>query len=143
MTYQLYWALIGAAILLGVLAAVAGVVYLARKGKSADVAVALSDTEPAPMMRAMAVMDTLPVFVQSVDQVLISGWTATGVKPQVPQYRVNISVLWTTSDGQSHTWSGAELFPNVLAEAPLATVKEMMQDFILKAVRVRLGIEGW
>ena len=142
MSYQLYWTLIGAAILLGILAVVAGVVYLARRGKG-EPAIVLGDTEPAPMLRAVAAMDELPVFVRQVDQVLISGWTSTGVKPQVPQYRVNIGVLWTTSDGQSHTWSGTELFPNVLAEAPLSAVREMMEGFILKAVRVRLGIEDW
>lgn len=142
MSYQLYWALIGAAILLGILAAVAGAIYLARRGNG-EPAIVLGDTEPAPMMRAMAALDELPVFVRQVDQVLISNWIATGIKPQVPQYSVDIGVLWTTSDGQSHTWSGTELFPNVLAEAPLSVVKEMMEGFILKAVYVRLGIGDW
>ena len=80
---------------------------------------------------------------RAVDQVLIDNWQATGTDVAVPQYSVDIGVTWTDYDGDRHNWTGRERFPNVLQEFPLAVVRYTMEELILQAVRVRLGIDEW
>ena len=82
-------------------------------------------------------------MVRSVDQVLISDWTAVGTSTLVPKYTVDISVLWTKDDGTKGTWSGTRTFPNALAGIPLKALKRIMEGIIMQAVRVELGIEEW
>ena len=80
---------------------------------------------------------------RSVDQILISDWTAVGGTAPVPKYSVDIGVTWTKNDGSVHNWSGTRTFPNVLALVPLKDLKQMMEDIVVQIVRVELGIDEW
>ena len=82
-------------------------------------------------------------MARSVDQILISNWTDVGTKTLVERYSVDIGVTWTDDAGVVHTWNGTRQFPNALASVPLHVLKRMMEQIILQAVRVELGIDTW
>lgn len=80
---------------------------------------------------------------RNVDQILIGNWRETGPTPPVPQWGVDITVKWTDTEGEGHEHSGTYLFPNELAGIPLASLRYFMQEIIMAAVRVKLGIDSW
>lgn len=80
---------------------------------------------------------------RNVDQVLIGNWQKTGPTPPVPQWSVDITVIWHDVGGMEHNYSGTHLFPNELAGVPLASLRHFMEQIIMAAVRVQLGIDSW
>ena len=61
----------------------------------------------------------------------------------MPQWSVDITVKWTDTEGEGHERSGTYLFPNELVGIPPASLRHFMQEIIMAAVRVRLGIDTW
>ena len=73
--------------------------------------------------------------------VTITGWHATGSSVPVPQYGVTIGVEWVDAAGVPHVRAPEEyLFPNILADVPVAWLKEELEDLILRVVRKKLGV---
>ena len=80
---------------------------------------------------------------KSVDQISITNWTVTGSSPAVPQFSAEIYVRWTDEEGVIHTHEDTYLFPNELADIPLAVLREFMGKIIMAKVRVTLGVDTW
>lgn len=80
---------------------------------------------------------------RNVDQILIQHWQKTGPTPPVPQWSVDITVRWTDLAGGKHEHMGTYLFPNEMADMPMAVVRQFMEQIIIAKVRVTLGIDDW
>ena len=80
---------------------------------------------------------------RNVDQILIGNWQKTEVRPRVDQWSVDITVRWTDTEGGSHEYLGTHLFPNELAGIPLSSIRYFMEQIVMAAVRVQLGIDEW
>lgn len=67
----------------------------------------------------------------------------TGVNVQVAQRAVDITVDWVDDAGVAHTDTRTALFPNLLANPalPAGWLQDQLQDLLLKAVRVIVGID--
>lgn len=72
----------------------------------------------------------------------VSDLTATGATPQVARYEVAIMAEWVDVEGVPQTRTEPELFPDILAEMSPAWLKENLTDLVLKAARVKYGIDS-
>jgi len=73
--------------------------------------------------------------------VYTSGWRATGVNVQVPQYELVVRFEWVDNAGVSHTGKRTVKFPNVLAQMPAEYVAERMKDVLLDYARLNCGVD--
>ena len=58
-------------------------------------------------------------------------WAKTGNNVNVPQYSLNVRVIWTGNDGVTHEGERTALFPNVLANLPIDYLKEKMTEMLV------------
>ena len=73
--------------------------------------------------------------------VFITNWQATGQTVNTPQYSVDVRIDWTKNDGTADTRTATVRFPNVLAQLPVAWVKQEMEDLLLRAARKLAGVD--
>jgi len=59
----------------------------------------------------------------------------------VPQAQVDLKLKWVDADGAEREWEGTATFPNDLQLVPVAWVREMLEDLMLRAVRKQLGVD--
>lgn len=71
----------------------------------------------------------------------VSDITPTGATPPVARYVVTIMAEWVDNEGVSKTRTGVELFPDILAEMSPAWLKENLTDLMIRAARVKYGID--
>jgi len=146
-TYQLYWALVGAAILLAVIGAgvgaFVGVRAWRRQRARTRVVVTLPDGERRNVsLSALDVAGVDAVTTRSVDQILIGNIQDTGLTTPIKRYTFDLEITWTTSDGAVHHHGPATyVWPNDLADVPLSIVKQWGVDLVIQAVRWRLGVD--
>ena len=60
-----------------------------------------------------------------------TNWHATGTNVSVPQYSMEVRVLWIDSEGVEHEGTRTVLFPNVLNNLPPAHVKEKIEEMLI------------
>ena len=73
--------------------------------------------------------------------VWIDGWRWTGQQVQTPQAEVNLRIEWTDNAGQQRQRIETVRFPNILADVPVAWLKQEMEDLMLRALRVKAGVD--
>lgn len=73
--------------------------------------------------------------------VWISNWHATGIDVPVPQYEVDLTIEWNDRAGAPHSWTGTAVFPNDLQLVPVAWLKDVLEDLLLRCARKRLGVD--
>lgn len=69
-----------------------------------------------------------------------TNWQWTGSNVLTPQATVDVRLEWEDDTGP-HEWSGTLTFPNDLQVVPVAWLKEELEDLIIKAARIQLGID--
>ena len=67
-----------------------------------------------------------------------SNWKKTGINVSVPQYSVDVTLNWIDNEGLPHTRSETLKFPNFLAKAEVADLKEWLTELMLREARQRL-----
>jgi len=73
--------------------------------------------------------------------VWVANWRAMGTNVPVPQYKVDVTIEWLDQQGESRSWTGTPTFPNDLQDVPVAWLKEVLQELILRVARKKLGID--
>lgn len=73
--------------------------------------------------------------------VYTENWRWTGQEVLTPQAKVDLTINWIDDDGAPHEWSGTATFPNDLQLVPVAWVREVIEDLMLRAARIQLGID--
>lgn len=73
--------------------------------------------------------------------VWISNWHDTGKKAQVSQYEVELTIEWNDRAGVPHSWTGTAVFPNDLQLVPIAWLKDLLEELLLRCARKRLGVD--
>lgn len=76
---------------------------------------------------------------QNVNQWL-ANWRWTGSDIATPQAQVDFSISWK-EQGEDHSWSGTLTFPNDFQLMSTAWLKRKLEDLIVEAARLRLGID--
>lgn len=71
-----------------------------------------------------------------------TNWRWTGNNVPTPQARVDVRLEWMGDDGQPHEWKGTLAFPNDLQDVPIAWVKDALTDLMIRAARVKLGVDA-
>lgn len=70
-----------------------------------------------------------------------TNWRATGKNISVPQYSVNVTIMWTDKLGVQKERSETLLFPNFLQTVGAADLKEWLTDLMIREARQRLEID--
>jgi len=73
--------------------------------------------------------------------IYLTDWHWTGTDVPTPQAQVNLEINWIGDDDMLHEWSGMLTFPNDLQLVPVVWVREAIEDLMLRAARVQLGID--
>ena len=60
-----------------------------------------------------------------------TNWNKTGTNVSIPQYSLNVKVIWSGNDGVMHEGERTALFPNVLLNLPVEYVKEKITDMLV------------
>jgi hypothetical protein len=81
---------------------------------------------------------------RNVDEINISRLSRTGSNAPFPQYEFDIEVVWTDDTGRKQRSSTRTYtFPDDLRSMPVKAQQNLIQDLIMKHVRVSLGIDTW
>lgn len=143
MSYQLYWAIIGAAGMLLLCGGAWAGVYLpaiVRKRKAAK----REAREAKASRSALSGAATEAVYARSIDRIDIGSIVDTGLTTAIKRYRFTLEFWWTDDAGEKRHYGPAEhVWPNDLADVPLRIVKGWATDLITQAVRWRLGLEPY
>ena len=89
----------------------------------------------------------LPFFAFQEDEmarsisVWFEGWNWTGQDVKTPQAELAIRIEWTDNTGGKHEHEETVRFPNILADVPVAWLKEEMQELMLRALRKKAGVD--
>lgn len=70
--------------------------------------------------------------------VYTSNWQATGLKVQVPQYTVDVTLKWIDDAGVAHTRSETLKFPNFLQNVGAEDLKIWLTDLMIREAQQRL-----
>jgi hypothetical protein len=70
-----------------------------------------------------------------------SNWGATGNTVPVPQYKVDVTLQWTTNDGEVKERSETIRFPNFLQNVGAKDLKRWLTELMLREARQRLGVD--
>lgn len=71
----------------------------------------------------------------------MTNWTDLGTEVLCPQFSMDLHVEWVAEDGSPHSADRTPVFPNILASLPPALVKEKLEEWLLEAVRLQLGVD--
>ena len=99
--------------------------------------------------KALASLAEITTRTQTLDvpltatgvNIYTGNWKATGKNISVPQYRVDVTINWTSADGTNKTKMETLLFPNALSRVGAADLKDWVTDLLISEARERLGVE--
>lgn len=83
----------------------------------------------------------LNIRANSGTNLYTGNWRATGKNISVPQYSVDVTIIWTDELGVQQERTETLLFPNALSRVGAADLKEWLTELMISEARQRLEID--
>lgn len=78
----------------------------------------------------------------TVHELNFGNYESLGTTAPVPRIRFDVNVKWTDDLGQMQEWSGSEVWPNVLTNAPNGWLRrKVLDEIITPLLMAYLGIQ--